>query len=126
MMDIFKKEGYKIVDFGEDADIYIINSCTVTNEAARKSRQLTRKARRLNPRALVVMAGCYPQVSPDEIRKITGIDLVIGTANRNKIVELVKEVREKNCRIEIISSHSELTIFEELKMEEVRETTRAY
>src|SRR5690554_5046861 len=126
MMDIFKKEGYKIVDFGEDADIYIINSCTVTNEAARKSRQLARKARRLNSRALVVMAGCYPQVSPDEAREIAGIDLVIGTANRNKIVELVKEVREEGCRKEIISPRSELTIFEELKMEELRETTRAY
>ncbi len=136
MMDLFKKEGYQIVDFENQADVYIINSCTVTNEAARKSRQLARKARRVNSEALVAMVGCYTQVSPEEVGKISGIDLLVGTSSRNNIVELVEGVRCSNIpdRIDqreslsggIILPRNKLNVFEELKIEELRETTRAY
>lgn len=140
MMDLFKKEGYQIEDFENRADIYIINSCTVTNEAARKSRQLARKARRLNPEALVALVGCYTQVSPDEVSKINGVDLMVGTANRKDIVKLVEEARKAHSGKEYRAKENEgeslpvgtvlprekLNVFEELKVGELRETTRAY
>src|SRR5690554_2871138 len=75
MMDLFKKKGYEIVDFNELADVYVVNSCTVTNEAARKSRQLARKARRINPEAIVALVGCYTQVAPEEVKGIEGVEI---------------------------------------------------
>lgn len=126
MMDLFKKAGYEIVDFAERADVYVVNSCTVTNEAARKSRQLARRAKRENPLATVAVVGCYTQVSPEEVQKINGVDLVIGTARRGDIVKLVEEVMAGRKPSVDILKWKELTDFEELKVNEFRETTRAY
>lgn len=126
MMDLFKKAGYEIVDFAERADVYVVNSCTVTNEAARKSRQLARRAKRENPLATVAVVGCYTQVSPEEVQKINGVDLVIGTARRGDIVKLVEEVMAGRKPSVDILKWKELTDFEELKVNEFQETTRAY
>lgn len=126
MMDIFKEKDYDIVDFKEGADIYIINTCTVTNEAARKSRQIARRAKRNNPEALVAMVGCYTQVSPEEVKNIEGIDLIIGTANRRKIVDMVEKIKENNgLKIDVLK-RNELIDFEELRVNTLRETTRAF
>ncbi|MFP4015438.1 MAG: tRNA (N(6)-L-threonylcarbamoyladenosine(37)-C(2))-methylthiotransferase MtaB [Halanaerobiales bacterium] len=126
MMDLFKKKGYQINDFDEIADVYIVNSCTVTNQAARKSRQLARRAKRLNPHAIVALVGCYTQVSPEEVRDIGEVDLFIGTSNRANIVEYVEEVLHQG-EVDInILERQELSVFEELKVDSLRETTRAY
>ncbi|MFW5972097.1 MAG: tRNA (N(6)-L-threonylcarbamoyladenosine(37)-C(2))-methylthiotransferase MtaB [Bacillota bacterium] len=126
MMDLFKKKEYKIVDFQDKADIYIVNSCTVTNQAARKSRQLARKAKRINSEAVVALVGCYTQVSPEEVRDIDGVDLFIGTSNRLNIVEYIEAIL-KDDKPEInILQRQELSDFEELKVETLSETTRAY
>lgn len=92
MAAVFRRGGYRTVSFDDPADVYVINTCTVTHESDRKSRQLIRRARRLNPDAVVVVAGCYPQVAPDEVRRIEGVDLVIGNQDRGRILELVEGI----------------------------------
>ena len=127
MMDLFKKRGYKLVDFEDKADIYIINSCTVTNSAASKSRKYARRAKRRNPEATVVMVGCYSQVSPEEIEQITEIDMILGTDNKSKIVNLIEEKLKKEDKfLGDIKGYDELNEYENLKIDELRETTRAY
>ena len=90
MSELFQKKGYEIVDFDKFADIYIINTCTVTNFGDKKSRQAIRRAKKINPDAIVVATGCYAQVAPDDVKKIDGINIVTGTKNRNDIVEIVE------------------------------------
>ncbi|MFW5986487.1 MAG: tRNA (N(6)-L-threonylcarbamoyladenosine(37)-C(2))-methylthiotransferase MtaB [Halanaerobiales bacterium] len=124
MMDQFKQAGYQIVDFADKADIYIIHSCTVTTEAARKSRQYARRAKRRNPEARVVMAGCYVQVAPEEIEAIEEIDHMLGTAGKSEIVELLSDTDDKNLKK--IGSYQQLDDYEDLRIFELQETTRAY
>lgn len=97
MIQQFKENGYEIVEFDEIADIYIINTCTVTNMSDRKSRQMLRQAKKNNPNALVVAVGCYVQVAKEELAKIPEIDLCFGT---NEKVDIVKNI-EKNMNLEI-------------------------
>ena len=91
MIQEFKNKGYDIVEFDEYADIYIVNTCTVTNMADRKSRQMLRKVKELNPNALLVACGCYAQVAKDELEKIPEIDLILGTNEKKEIVKYVEE-----------------------------------
>lgn len=98
MAEVFRRGGYSTVSFDYPADVYVINTCTVTHESDRKSRQLIRRARRLNPDAVVVVAGCYPQVAPDEARRIDGVDLVIGNQDRGRILELVEGLMDAGGR----------------------------
>ena len=88
---LFKNEGYEQVDFEQTADVYVINTCTVTNTGDKKSRQIIRRAIRRNPEAIVAVTGCYAQTSPAEIMAIPGVDLVIGTQDREKIMPLVNQ-----------------------------------
>ncbi|TVR77413.1 MAG: tRNA (N(6)-L-threonylcarbamoyladenosine(37)-C(2))-methylthiotransferase MtaB [Saprospirales bacterium] len=85
----FQKAGYGLADFEDGADIYVINTCSVTDFADRKCRKIIRRARRLNPDALVVVTGCYAQLKPDEIAGFDGVDLVLGAAEKFRIVEYV-------------------------------------
>lgn len=87
---MFRDCGYDVVDFAGKADIYIVNTCTVTHLGDRKSRQLIRRAVRANPEAIVAVTGCYAQTSPGEVSGIPGVDLVIGTRDRKQLVELVE------------------------------------
>ncbi|MFZ5595946.1 MAG: tRNA (N(6)-L-threonylcarbamoyladenosine(37)-C(2))-methylthiotransferase MtaB [Bacillota bacterium] len=89
---MFRERGYRVVDFGDRADIYIINTCTVTHAGDRKSRQVIRRAARANPDGLVVVIGCYAQVSPEEVLAIPGVDLVMGTGEKSGIVDRVEEL----------------------------------
>jgi threonylcarbamoyladenosine tRNA methylthiotransferase MtaB len=89
--EIFQKEGYSLVGDGEPADVYVINTCTVTRLADRKSRQFIRRAKRLNSSCVIVVMGCYPQTNLDEIKQLDEIDIIIGTAQKEKAVEYVKE-----------------------------------
>ena len=88
----FTQKGYEITkDKEEKADIYIINTCSVTNIAERKSRQMMRQAKELNPEAIIVACGCYAQVAKDQIAQIDEVDLIIGSKEKNKIVEIIEE-----------------------------------
>lgn len=91
MMQQFATKGYEIVDFEEKADVYIINTCTVTNMADRKSRQMLRRVKQLNPQAVLAACGCYAQVAKEELEKIPEIDVILGTNEKNKIVEIIEE-----------------------------------
>src|SRR5690606_26031659 len=89
----FRADGYDIVDFNHDkADVYLINTCTVTNVSDGKSRQMIRRARRKNPEAKIVVVGCFAQTDPKQVAAITGVNLIVGTNNRHKIVELVNNL----------------------------------
>ena len=89
MTQKFIENGYEVVQVEEKADVYIINTCTVTNMADRKSRQMLRRVKQINPNSVVVATGCYAQVSKDELEQIEDIDLVLGINEKNNIVEYV-------------------------------------
>lgn len=92
---LFKKRGYDIVDFSEEADIYVINTCTVTHLADRKSRQLIRRCLKTNPKAKVAVTGCYAQIAPEEVAGIPGVSLVTGTTGRKNLVDWLEEEKEE-------------------------------
>mgnify|MGYP000388086250 CR=1 FL=1 len=85
MEGIFRASGYEVVPFGEPADVYLVNTCVVTNTGQRKSRQIINRAVRHNPLSLVVVTGCYPQTAPEEVRAIEGVDVIIGNQERGRI-----------------------------------------
>ncbi len=111
----------------EVADIYIINTCSVTNLSEKKSRQVIRRAKKLNPESIVIACGCYSQVSPEEVANIEEVDIVIGTKDRLKIVELIREVElNKSKTLVSVSDVLEETYFEPLEIDKISDMTRAY
>ena len=92
MSELFLKSGYEICDFNSYADVYIINTCTVTAMSDRKSRQIIRRAKKHNPNAIVIVAGCYAQTNPDALLKLNEVNLIIGNTGRKKIVELCESI----------------------------------
>ena len=105
MLQKFVEAGYEAVDFEEKADIYIINTCTVTNMSDKKSRQMIRRAKHLNNNAIIVAVGCYAQIAKNEIEKdIPEIDLVLGTNEKNNIVKYIEEYINNNKNVENISN----------------------
>ncbi|WP_277995558.1 tRNA (N(6)-L-threonylcarbamoyladenosine(37)-C(2))-methylthiotransferase MtaB [Desulfitibacter alkalitolerans] len=111
--ELFRERHYKIVDFDEKADVYVIHTCTVTHLGDRKSRQYIRKAVKNNPHAIVAVTGCYAQVSPQEVEKIEGVDIVLGTRDRKEIVDVVEKC-QKGRQIKRISDSMLNKEFEEL------------
>lgn len=103
--------GYEIVPFDDVADAYVVNTCTVTHVADRKSRQLLRQARRLNPAALVVATGCYAAVAPDELARLAGVDLVVGGDDKPKLVRLVHDALEGAAEQPLEATSSDLRLF---------------
>ena len=101
MIQSFKDNGYEIVDFENFADIYVVNTCTVTNISDRKSRQVLRQARKNNKDAIVIAVGCYAQVAKEELEKIPEIDFVLGTNEKINIVKYVEEYLQQNEKINI-------------------------
>lgn len=95
MADMFRNEGYDIVDFEEMADVYVVNTCTVTNMSDRKSRQMIRRVKIINPNAILCVAGCYAQVAKDELKQLKDIDIIVGTNEKRDIVHLVKNFNNK-------------------------------
>ena len=116
---LFKNKGYQIVAFEEMAEVYLINTCSVTHLGERKSRQIIRRAIRNYPKAIIIVTGCYAQSAPGEISGIEGVDLVIGTQDRHHIVEWVENYQKgKEVEIhvgDILSAHEfeELPAYEE-------------
>lgn len=94
MIEKFITRGYKLVDFEDVADIYVINTCTVTNMSDRKSRQIIRRVKQINPSARLVVTGCYAQVAKDELQAIKEIDLIIGNSEKKDIVDILEQYEE--------------------------------
>lgn len=127
MAELFEKNGYIQVDNDTDvADVYIVNTCTVTNLSDRKSRQYIRRAKRENPDSTVAVVGCYAQVAPKEVEKIEGVDVVIGTSERSKIVDLVEEAKEEDKKINIVRDIKKDRDFQFIKIDENFHKTRSY
>jgi threonylcarbamoyladenosine tRNA methylthiotransferase MtaB len=122
----FKEKGYRIVDFNDIADIYIVNTCTVTHLSDRKSRQLIRRAARANPSALIVVTGCYAQISPDEVGRIPGVNLVVGTRGRSNLVELVEAAAKEREPLSLVSGFQAGEQFEEITALPLEGRTRAF
>ena len=91
MANAFRLKGYEIVDYKDIADVYIVNTCTVTAEADRSSRQAIHRLKRKNPKALVVATGCYAQVNPQALASMEDVDLVVGNSHKHRIWEIVEE-----------------------------------
>lgn len=126
MMELFFKKGYEIVDFDEFADIYIINTCTVTNFGDKKSRQMIRRAKRQNPNSIVAATGCYAQVASEEVSNIEGINIVIGTKERSKIVEIIENYASENGVLNAVGDIMGEHEFEPLSITNLKNRTRAY
>ena len=110
---LFRDRGYEIVSFQESAEVYVIHTCTVTHLADRKSRQMIRRSKRKNPESLVVVSGCYAQVSPEEVKQIEGVDLILGTKDRRRMVDLVEQTASDKIS-SLVEKMSEHELFEEL------------
>lgn len=126
MSEIFEKRGYREVGNDEFSDVYIVNTCTVTNLSDRKSRQFIRKSKKKNPDSVVAVVGCYSQVSPDEVKKIEGVDVVIGTTERNKIVDLIEESKASHEKINIVRDLKNVREFANTTNFDSNNRTRAY
>ena len=100
MIQKFIEKGYNLVEHTEKADIYIINTCTVTNMSDRKSRQMLRRVKDLNPHAIVVACGCYAQVAKEELKKISEIDLILGNNEKKEIVKYIEQYIKENHKIQ--------------------------
>lgn len=125
MREIFEKDGYISVPNDEFADVYVINTCTVTSMSDKKSRQFIRKAKRLNNGSIICVTGCYSQISPEQVEKIEGVNLIIGTNNRKDIVELLKKVSIEE-KMSVVENIMEVEDFEELTIEDLKDRTRAF
>ena len=123
--ELFKGEGYEQVEFKTEADVYVINTCTVTNSGDRKSRQIIRRAIRRNPEAVVCVMGCYAQTKPKEIMDIEGVDIVIGTHGREDIPTLVKKYQQERQPITQIHNVFKVGEFEDLSVTQFSNRTRA-
>ena len=126
MEELFQKSGYAIRDFHEAADVYVINTFTVTNMADRKSRQMLHRARKKNPDAVIVAAGCYVQASAETIEADTAIDLIVGNNRKGQIVDMVEEFMERHNRAVNLIDINHTSDYETLGITRVSEHTRAY
>ena len=124
--ELFAEKGYEIVGIDEEADVYVINTCTVTNFGDKKSRQLIRKVKRQNENAIVAVVGCYAQTAPRELMKVEGVNLVIGTKDRAQIVEMVENYKAENGVENHVSDIMKERVFEPLSIQKLSNRTRAY
>jgi threonylcarbamoyladenosine tRNA methylthiotransferase MtaB len=126
MAGIFRRQGYEIVGFDEKADVYIVNTCTVTHLGDRKSRQIIRRAVKKNAGAVVAVTGCYAQTSPGEVLEIPGVDLVVGTRDRDRIVELVEEAGKSPVPLNAVKNIMSHRAFEDMPILDQQNRTRAF
>lgn len=123
---LFKKAGYKRVEFEEVADVYLVNTCTVTNTGDRKSRQVIRRAIRRNPNAVIAVTGCYAQTSPAEVTAIPGVDITVGTQDRHKLFDYVDQYMKERHPINAVANIMKQRQFEELDVPVFSDRTRAF
>lgn len=123
---LFTEAGYDVVSFSEKADIYVVNTCSVTNMADRKSRQMLHRAKKKNPDAVIVAAGCYVQASQDLLEKDDSVDVVIGNNQKHRIVEIIEQYRVDHAMCRSIVDVSADTEYERLHIADAGEHTRAF
>lgn len=123
--NMFKAEGFERVDFDKIADIYVVNTCTVTNTGDKKSRQVIRRAVRKNPEAVVCVTGCYAQTSPGEVMEIPGVDVVVGTQNRKNMIKLIEEHELSRQPVNGVQNIMKNRTFEEMDVPVFSDRTRA-
>lgn len=128
MENLFLRSGHQLVSFDGEADVYIINTCVVTNTGQRKSRQTIHRAIRKNPNALIVVTGCYPQTAAEEVKAIAGVDMIIGNQDRAQIVQLVKErlAHRQTDTLDAVHKLTASTAFEEMAAGDITDKTRAF
>ena len=126
MAEKFIREGYEVVEANEVADVYVINTCTVTNMGDKKSRQIISRARRLNENSIIAVVGCYSQIAPKEVSEIPGVDVVLGTRNKGDVVYYVNKAREEGKSQVHVEGVLKNKKFEELNIEEYQDKTRAF
>ena len=122
---LFKEQGYERTEFDHSADVYVINTCTVTNTGDKKSRQVIRRAIRQNPDAVICVTGCYAQTSPAEIMAIPGVDIVVGTQDREKMLGYIEQYREERKPINAVRNIMKNRVYEELDVPAFTDRTRA-
>ncbi|OCS94606.1 tRNA (N(6)-L-threonylcarbamoyladenosine(37)-C(2))-methylthiotransferase MtaB [Caryophanon latum] len=122
---LFKEDGYERKEFDQQTDVYVINTCTVTNTGDKKSRQVIRRAVRQNPDAVICVTGCYAQTSPAEIMAIPGVDIVVGTQDRTKLLGLIEQYKEEREPINAVRNIMKNRVYEELDVPAFTDRTRA-
>ena len=126
MQQLMENAGYKCVEFGERADVYIINTCSVTNIADRKSRQMLHRARKMNEDAIVVAAGCYVESAKNKIDEDLSIDIIVGNNNKNEIVNIINEFLQNKSENKFIIDINKETEYEEFHIRKINDHTRAF
>lgn len=126
MEGLFKARGYELVAFDEVADVYVLNTCSVTHLGEKKSRQLIRRANRLNPSAVVAVTGCYAQVAPDQLKAIEGVRVIVGTKERGRIVDLVEQAKNESGIIDALTNIMQADEFEDIPLFDAPPRTRAF
>ena len=126
MQQLLENAGYETVPFEEGADVYVINTCTVTNIADRKSRQMLHKAKKMNPDAIVVATGCYAQADTEKLKEDTAVDLILGNNQKTQIVEALEEYEKEHAKQVQVIEINHTKEYEELSISSIAEHVRAY
>lgn len=126
MQQLMESAGYKCVEFTKRADVYIINTCSVTNIADRKSRQMLHRARKMNEDAIVVAAGCYVESAKNKIDEDLSIDIIVGNNNKNDIVNIINEYLQDKIKNKFIIDINKETEYEEFNISKINDHTRAF
>ncbi|HHT96980.1 MAG TPA: tRNA (N(6)-L-threonylcarbamoyladenosine(37)-C(2))-methylthiotransferase MtaB [Clostridiales bacterium] len=126
MRELFEKEGYEIVDFKDKADIYIVNTCTVTNIADRKSRQMLHQAKKRNPNAIIVAVGCYVQAAEEELLEDCKIDIVIGNNKKSDIINMIDRYYKSETKEDLVIDINSKQEYETLNITDTSDKTRIF
>ena len=126
MQQLLENAGYETVPFEEGADVYVINTCTVTNIADRKSRQMLHKAKKMNPDAIVVATGCYALADTEKLKEDTAVDLILGNNQKTQIVEALEEYEKEHAKQVQVIEINHTKEYEELSIASTAEHVRAY
>ena len=126
MQQLMESAGYRCVEFGERADVYIVNTCSVTNIADRTSRQMLHRARKMNEDAIVVAAGCYVESAKNKIDEDLSIDIIVGNNNKNDIVNIINEYLQDKIKNKFIIDINKETEYEEFNISKINDHTRAF
>ncbi len=122
----FEEQGFVCVDFSQKSDVYIINTCTVTHLGDRKSRQMIRRTKQLNPDSTLIVMGCYAQVAPQDIKKIKEVDIILGTDKKAQVYAYYNEYLNNRQKLDLVDDISQKNDFEELEVTSYEGRTRAF
>ena len=126
MRGMFEEKGYEVIDFKDKADVYVVNTCTITHMADRKSRQMLHQARRRNPKAIIAAVGCYVQKAEEDLLKDSAVDIVLGNNKKADIVKVIKKYKDKKFKGDLVVDISKEDKYEEMKVSSTLEKTRAF